>query len=105
MIGEIDPCGYDCEGRIAPLSVRLQDEFRSYLTGDLTVKCNSLSDIQSFLRKCRYVSDVEQFGDWDYWMHPRHFERVRRGDCEDFALWTWRQLLAIGIDTRFVMGR
>ncbi|MEA2559241.1 MAG: hypothetical protein QOH06_745 [Acidobacteriota bacterium] len=38
-------------------------------------------------------------------MHPRHFERLRRGDCEDFALWTWRQLLAMKLDARFVCGK
>jgi transglutaminase superfamily protein len=33
------------------------------------------------------------------------FENTRKGDCEDFALWTWRQLLAIGYDARFVGGQ
>lgn len=108
MIGEIDPRAYDCEGRIQPASWRpmLSDRFLSYLIGgDLTVKCGSLDEVQTFLRKCRYVSDPEQFGVSEYWLHPRFFERLRRGDCEDFALWAWRQLLAMGLDARLVLGR
>lgn len=109
MIGEIDPQRYDCEGRIILFPLReglpLRDEFLAYLSGDLTVKCNSLGEIQVFLGKCRYVRDADQFGVGDYWMRPQHFERVRRGDCEDFALWTWRQLLAMGLEARLVLGR
>jgi hypothetical protein len=30
---------------------------------------------------------------------------VRRGDCEDFALWTWRKLGEIGIEAEFYVGR
>lgn len=109
MIGEIDPRAYDCEGRVQPASwkrPRPSDRFFSYLAGgDLTVKCGSLDEVQAFLRKCRYVSDPEQFGVSEYWLHPRFFERLRRGDCEDFALWTWRQLLAMGLDARLVLGR
>ena len=109
MIGEIDPRTYDCEGRLLPPSwkrPRPSDQFLSYLaSGDLAVKCASLDEVQAFLRRCRYVSDSEQFGVPGYWLHPRFFERLRRGDCEDFALWTWRQLLAMGLDARFVLGR
>lgn len=108
MIGEIDPRAYDCEGRVLPVSrkrPRPSKQFLSYLVGgDLTVKCGSLEEVQAFLRECRYVSDSEQFGVSEYWLHPRFFERLRRGDCEDFALWAWRQLLAMGLDARLVFG-
>jgi len=112
MIGEIDPLTYDCEGRRLPPSrttrktPRPSDRFISYLAGgDLAVQCGSLDEVQAFLRRCRYVSDREQFGVPEYWLHPRFFERLRKGDCEDFALWTWRQLLAMGLDARLVLGR
>ena len=39
------------------------------------------------------------------WMHPEDFERRRRGDCEDHALWAWVQLSRIGWDVRFTVGR
>jgi hypothetical protein len=33
------------------------------------------------------------------------FERRRRGDCEDFALWAWRKLAEVGVDAEFCVGR
>ena len=57
------------------------------------MKCNSLEDLRVFLRKCRYVSDEEQFGKKEYWMPPQDFERSRKGDGEDFSLYAWGQLL------------
>jgi len=51
------------------------------------------------------VSDKEQFGKDEYWQPPEDFEKTRKGDCEDFALWTWRQLLSLGLDARFVAGK
>ena len=37
-------------------------------------------------------------------MQPEEFEQKRRGDCDDFALWTWKQLLGLGYNARFVTG-
>jgi hypothetical protein len=42
------------------------------------------------------VSDQELLGKLDYWQPPEDFEKRKKGDCEDFALWTWRQLLDMG---------
>jgi hypothetical protein len=54
---------------------------------------------------CRYVSDQQLFRELDHWQHPCTFEQVQRGDCEDYALWAWRQLLQLGYDADFVVGR
>jgi len=111
MIAEIFPQAYDTEGRstFRPDQSRHSRfsstfPFGSYVSHPLTVKCNSLEDLRAFLRKCRYVSDEVQFGKKDYWMPPQDFERSRKGDCEDFALYAWRQLLEMGFKTRFVGG-
>ena len=37
-------------------------------------------------------------------MSPDEFELKRMGDCDDFALWTWRQMMALGYSARFVWG-
>jgi hypothetical protein len=50
------------------------------------------------------VSDQEQFGERDYWQPPEQFEESKKGDCEDFALWAWRQLLHLNYPARFAMG-
>lgn len=51
------------------------------------------------------MSDQDQFGRPDYWMPPEEFEERKRGDCDDFALWAWRQVMLLGYDARFVVGR
>ena len=51
------------------------------------------------------MADEEQFGMDDYWQPPEEFEQRRKGDCDDYAMWTWRQLVELGYDARFVLGR
>ena len=75
-----------------------------HVTQPLRVLCVDLDDVRRFLQGCRYVSDQVQFGRRDYWMPPEEFEVRRQGDCEDFALWTWRQLMHLGYSARFVVG-
>lgn len=66
--------------------------------------CSDLPEIRRFLAGCEYVSDEEQFGKRDYWQPPELFEVYKKGDCEDFALWVWRQLLHLNYPARFVIG-
>jgi len=77
----------------------------AFLSQPLNLVCRDFDEIRAFLSTCRYVSDWEQFGLKDHWMPPEKFEKTRQGDCDDFALWTWRQLLGLGYDARFVVGR
>jgi hypothetical protein len=70
----------------------------------LSFWCEDLVELREFLRGCKYVSDVEQFGEKDYWQPPDEFEKTKAGDCEDFALWAWRQLVHMNYPARFVVG-
>ncbi len=112
MLAEVIPAAYDSNGK--PTFQPRKRPFRffapnspmgRYLTQPLKLQCTNLAEMRGFLAQCRYVSDQEQFGKRDYWMYPEQFEDRRQGDCDDFALWTWRQLLAMGYDARFVCGR
>ena len=76
-----------------------------YVSQPLTIQCKSLEEVRQFLCGCRAVSDKTLFGKEDYWQPPEEFEKRKAGDCEDFSLWTWRQLLAMGLDARVVFGR
>lgn len=113
MISEIIPELYDVKGKkvTKPNTKKHKWFFPStypvgrYLSHPLAVKCNNFQDIRLFLRECSYVSDQEQFNKDDYWLPPEEFEKRRKGDCEDFSLWTWRQLIEMGYATRFVVGR
>jgi predicted transglutaminase-like cysteine proteinase len=51
------------------------------------------------------VSDLELYHKRDFWQHPSVFEDLKRGDCEDFALWAWRKLTELGIDAELCVGR
>ena len=110
MIAEVFPT-YDASGRpvLRPSRRRYGNlgpnaPLGRHVTQPLSVLCADLEDMRRFLQGCRYVSDQVQFGRRDYWMPPEEFERRRQGDCDDFALWTWRQLMQLGYSARFVVG-
>jgi hypothetical protein len=79
--------------------------FADYFEGESSVHVRSIDDIVAWLQTCEYVTDLELFQQRDVWQHPAAFERRRRGDCEDFALWAWRKLAEVGIDAEFCVGR
>jgi transglutaminase superfamily protein len=112
MIAEVFGNAYDATGRAVfrPSKHRyakLSPNFPMgrHVTQPLTVLCGDLREVRQFLLTCRYISDAKQFGRPDYWMPPEEFERRRQGDCDDWALWTWRQLMRLGYPARFVYGR
>jgi hypothetical protein len=79
--------------------------FAEYFERESCVHVRSIDDIVAFLQTCEYVTDSELFHTPDFWQHPSDFEKLRRGDCEDFALWAWRKLAELGIDAEFCVGR
>lgn len=80
-------------------------DFAWYFQGTSSVSVSSLDDIENWLLGCEYVSDPDLFRVDDYWQHPQTFEQIRRGDCEDYALWAWRKLIELGYDADLVEGR
>jgi hypothetical protein len=110
VIAEIIPEAYDSTGRQVsqPFLKRKGPHptfpMGRYVSQPLSVKCKTIDDVRRFLRGCEYVSDKELFDKDDYWQPPEEFEQRKKGDCEDFALWTWRQLLELGYDARFIGG-
>ena len=111
MIAKAIPGFYDFDGkRISQPSRKRHPPFKgrpmgSFLSQPLKTTCRDLDEVRAFLSTCRYVPDEEQFGVKDHWAPPVEFERVRQGDCDCFALWTCRQLLALGYEARFIVGR
>lgn len=79
-------------------------EFRWYFEGESGVRVESLAAICEWLAACEYVDDRALFQETDFWQHPRTFEQLRRGDCEDRALWAWRKLVELGYDAELVCG-
>lgn len=111
MIAEISPESYDIAGRkVFRPDSRRNSGFRPtfpvgrFLSQPLKHPCSDLIELRRFLAQCKYVSDEKQFGKKDYWQAPELFEESKKGDCEDFALWSWRQLLQMNYPARFVLG-
>jgi hypothetical protein len=82
-----------------------QHPFAEYFEGESSVHVGSIDDIVAWLQTCEYATDLELFRERDFWQHPWIFEKLKRGDCEDFALWAWRKLADVGIDAEFYVGR
>jgi hypothetical protein len=111
VIAEIIPRVYDSIGKqVSQPFLRRKGPHPTfpmgrYVSQPLAIHCKSLEEIRQFLRGCRGVSDKELFGKDEYWQPPEEFERRKAGDCEDFSLWTWRQLMVLGLEARIVFGR
>ena len=80
-------------------------ELSWFLEGETSVPIRSVADVCRWLRRCQYVHDEALFNERDFWQHPRTFEQIRRGDCEDHALWAWRKLRELGLPAEFMVGR
>jgi hypothetical protein len=75
-----------------------------YFEGQSTITVGSLEDVSAWLATCGYASDEDLFREADFWQHPCTFEHMRKGDCEDFALWAWRKLVELEYDADLVTG-
>jgi hypothetical protein len=109
VIAEIVPGAYDGVGRRVTAAYFHRNAHGSlpigrYVSHPLTIHCGSIADVRQFLAQCRGVSPLDLFGKYR-WQPPEDFERLKKGGCVDFSLWTWRQLLALGYDARFVGGK
>jgi hypothetical protein len=112
LIAEIVPEWYGAKGRkVFRPDSRRKSGFKPtfpagrFVSQPLKYWCSDLTDLRRFLAKCKYVSDDEQFGKRDYWQPPEQFEQSKKGDCDDFSLWAWRQMLHLtGPTARFVVG-
>ena len=111
LIAEILPESYDITGRnVFRPDSRRHSGFRPtfpvgrFLSQPLQHSCSNFVELRRFLAGCTYMLDEDQFGEKDFWQPPDQFEESKKGDCEDFALWAWRQLLQMNYDARFVIG-
>ena len=74
------------------------------LNAPLRFLARDVTEIDLWINSCRYVPDERLFGEVDYWQTPDQTERNSMGDCEDFAIWAWVQLLRQGTRSRMVLG-
>jgi hypothetical protein len=111
MIAEVIPDAYDAEGKkvFRPFDRRKGPRptfpLGRYVSQPLKIKCHSIEEVRQFFMECKYVSDRELFDRDDYWQPPEEFEARKKGDCDDFAFWAWRQFMDLGYDARVVFGQ
>jgi hypothetical protein len=79
--------------------------FSWYFEGQSTVIVKDLDGICEWLTGCQYMHDSDLFREPDYWQHPLTFEQLRKGDCEDHALWAWRKMVELGFAADFYVGQ
>ncbi len=94
-----------------PVSLRPQhfgpgstQSFNWYFEGQSQTGTLSINEICYWLQSCDYVRDQALFMKRDFWQHPLTFEQIKKGDCEDHALWTWRKLIELGLKAEFIVG-
>jgi hypothetical protein len=73
--------------------------FRWYFEGESVVVVRSLGEVCEWLAQCQYHPDEDLFNEPDFWQHPRTFEHLRKGECEDHALWAWRTTQCMRCDS------
>jgi Bacterial transglutaminase-like cysteine proteinase BTLCP len=95
---------YDYRVPLSAFGKGNRHEFGWYLEGESSVVVSSLDDVCEWLIGCSYAKDAELFHEQDFWQHPCTFEQLRRGDCEDHALWAWRKMVELGLDADLVVG-
>ena len=79
-------------------------ELERFLHGECAVNARTVDELCAWLRDCEYIADHAHFGVADRWLHPDDFFTLRRGDCEDHALWAWRTLARLGHHAELVVG-
>ena len=78
--------------------------FEWYFGGRSTISVSSLEEVCEWLLSTEYASDPDLFNETDFWQHPGTFEQLKKGDCEDHALWAWRKLRELAIPAKLVSG-
>ena len=66
-------------------------------------KIHSPEDLSKFMRKnFTFVEDSQNFGKTDYWQSPEEMLSLKKGDCEDFALFAHAALKELGFESYVV---
>jgi len=66
-------------------------------------KIDSPKELSKFMSKnFKFVEDADNFGKIDYWQSPEEMLANKKGDCEDFALFTHAVLTELGYESQVV---
>lgn len=66
------------------------------ISGDREV-IREVTEINLKYNQYEYITDQEHFGKADYWQNPYEFSTYKKGDCEDYAIAKYYDLMNIGM--------
>ena len=81
-----------------------QKDFEWYFEGKSQISASNIAELCEWLAGCEYVRDPDLFHLSDFWQHPTTFEQIRKGDCDDHAIWAWRRLCELGYPAELMVG-
>lgn len=76
---------------------RLQNYQRLQLLASRAPIDRQLRLVNSFFNQSRFVSDIEHWGEEDYWATPVELLTTNAGDCEDFSIAKYQTLRSMGV--------
>jgi len=86
----------------APISAQVPSPALLHLSPVLE-KISTPKDLSKFMRKnFKFVEDRENFGKIDHWQSPEEMLALRKGDCEDYALFADAALKELGYESQVV---
>jgi len=91
-------------GNIELSTQQASSSLPTFFDRKLDIQAETIREVSAFLATCQSVQDIDQFRLPEWWVHPVNFERYKRGDCEDHALFAWRVLHDLGHNVRLMLG-
>jgi len=80
-----------------PAHQRLQDWQRLHQMARKAPVDRQIHLVNSFFNRVRFVSDIQHWGEEDYWATPVELLSTNGGDCEDFSIAKYLTLRAMGV--------
>lgn len=80
-----------------PLDVKAESSFENLTLEQLAQQFTTPHTLAQYLKKeFKFKSDQSLFHETDYWQSPEEFIARKRGDCEDYAIFTQHMLMQNG---------
>lgn len=84
-------------------AVPVSSQTGSFYLNSLASELSSPKEIAKFMKKnFKFIPDQKLFGKVDHWQTPEEFLNLKKGDCEDYALFSKRLLELKGIEAYVV---
>jgi predicted transglutaminase-like cysteine proteinase len=95
---EFDDYGSSCADKDSKLFYCNIKDWITFLDGlKEKPKLEQIKEVHKFANKHKYILDINNWGETDYWESPGEF-LLKNGDCEDYAIIKYFSLRYLGFD-------